>query len=151
MELVEFLEQFRREHGRCGAQLLGVDFRWSDLSVFFRGHVRSSITLRGGVDGSGGKSAIELQVRGEGVEDWAFAPEHRLLEGCCEIELVTNDPRLTRAHLEFFDYEGFRTDYPEKVVMMRFGSVWVVAERLVAEWVEEERRNGRGQSAKPQG
>jgi len=67
MELVEFLEHFRREHGRCGAQLLGVDFLWSDLSVFFSVHARSFITLRGGVDGSGGQSAIELQVRGEGV------------------------------------------------------------------------------------
>jgi len=128
-----------------------VDFRWSDLSVFFSVHAQSSITLRGGVDESGGQSAIELQVRGEGVEDWAFAPERSLLEGCCEIELVTDDPRLTRAHLESFDYEGYRTDYPEKVVMLRFGSVWVVAERLVAEWLEEERQNGRGQSAKRQG
>lgn len=120
--------------------MVGVDFRWGELSVFFRVRAAAWVPLpKGADDGSHGLSSKELRVRAEEVEDWAFRPEHNLLEGCCEIQLVTDDPKLTRAHLESLDCEGWRTTYPEKVVMLRFGSVWVVAERFDAAWVEPQR------------
>ena len=135
MELGEFLDAFRREHGRCGAQLQHAELGWG-LTLFFRVFGRRGqvvppmMTAMGG-----GYDAAELRVQAIGVEDWLIAPEHNLLEGFCEIDLVHDDPRLCRQYLESLDCEGWRTDYPDRVVMLRFGSVWAIAERFEANWV----------------
>lgn len=71
-----------------------------------------------------------IEVRAWGVEDWALAPDHLLLEGANRLELVESDPKLERAYLESLDCEGCREDYPERVIMLRNGNCWVVAEEF---------------------
>ena len=78
-----------------------------------------------------------VRVGARGVEYWAVLPCHTLLEGTLEIELVTEDPRLTREYLESLDCEGCRGEFPDRVVMLRHGPTFVIAESFEACWVDE--------------
>ncbi|MBL9001458.1 MAG: hypothetical protein JNK25_10010 [Phycisphaerae bacterium] len=142
MELGEFLERFKAQHWRCGARLTSVEFGFGrTLELYFRVLLVGGGASPSGVHGLNFKGdSLDLRVLAEGAEDWHFVPEHTLLEGTCEIELVEQHERLTRAYLESLDCEGDRTCYPDRVVMLQFGSVWVVAESFDAVWIERYRK-----------
>lgn len=71
------------------------------------------------------------------VKDWLFKPDHALLEGTNPLELITDDHKLSREYLESLDCEGDREIYPERVVMLRHGLCYVIAEHFEAEWIME--------------
>ncbi len=74
-----------------------------------------------------------MTIRAVGAEDWCFAPSHHALEGGSPIELVQDDPKLTREYLKSLDFEGLREEFPERTQMLRHGDNWVIAAEF---WVE---------------
>jgi hypothetical protein len=137
MNLKEFLDNWNREFWRCGAIIRRADFagNFRPTAVEFL-LVGVPLELREKRE----LSIVRIVPRGR-VEDWAFRPCHTLLEGTLELELVTEDPKLTRKYLESLDCEGDRTDYPDRVVMLRNGETYVIAEGFDATWVDAEDPN----------
>ncbi len=131
MELAELLHEWARttpywtplRTPHCGARLLATEFRCGNIRMEFLAVVAPG-DFRG------------LRIKAIDVEDWQFRPSHTLLEGTNPLELVTEDPKLTRAYLESLDCEGVRQQYPERVLMLRHGESYVIARRLLAEWIE---------------
>lgn len=132
MDLKEFIDNWKREFRRCGAIIHRADFagNFSPTAVEFL-LVGMPLELRA----KSGFPKARIVPRGR-VEDWAFRPCHTLLEGTLELELVTDDPKLTRQYLESLDCEGDRTDYPDHLVMLRNGETYVIAEGFDAMWVD---------------
>lgn len=124
MQLSKFLEHWRREHGRCGARLAAATFAHGEIGLIF-----TMVNWR-----TRTHADARLRVSAHGVEDWQLAPCHTLLEGSCEIELVLEDPRLTRDHLRSRELEDERTEFPQRLAMLRHGDCWVVAESFTVEW-----------------
>jgi hypothetical protein len=125
MDLSEFLDRWHHEHGCCDSTLDRVDFAAGLLqSIEFR------------IYPPGGRPNRDLLVRPHGVEDWAFLPCHNLYEGMPDLELLTEHELLTRSHLESLDCEGDRTEWPERIVMLRHAASFVVAESFDVQWVK---------------
>lgn len=122
--LAEYLAS-KGQHARSvGAQFVSFDARAATLQFI--------VITFGEID--------RVSIHAAGLEDWCLAPNHLLLVGADRLELVTSDPKVTREHLESLDCEGCRTDYPDRVVMLRNGNLWVVAEQF---YVTVESRDGR--------
>jgi hypothetical protein len=92
--------------------------------------VRSGFSLEFLIPTGKGKLIV---VHAVGLEDRCIAPDHLLLEGTNAIKLVLDDPKLSREYLESLDSENARSDYPDRVQMLRHGCTWVIAAEFLAE------------------